>query len=69
MPLIDAMIAAGAATSRRDARQLIDQGSVQLNGEKVTATDTVLNVADSVDHDFSILKKGKRNYFVLDFKK
>ncbi|MBR2596343.1 MAG: tyrosine--tRNA ligase, partial [Solobacterium sp.] len=67
--LIDAMIAAGAATSRRDARQLIEQGSVQLNGEKVAATDAVLNVADAVDHDFSILKKGKRNYFVLDFKK
>ena len=69
MSLIDAMIAAGAATSRRDARQLIDQGSVQLNGAKVAATDAVLHVADAVDHDFSILKKGKRNYFVLDFKK
>lgn len=67
MDLVDALIAAEIATSKRDARQLIEQGSIQVNGEKITDTTTVLAKKDAVDQEFSIIKKGKRNYFVVEF--
>ena len=65
--LIDALVQAEIAKSKGDARKLIQQGSISVNGEKKTALDTVLNKAEAVDGDFSILKKGKKNYFVVTF--
>ncbi len=69
MPLVDALVAGGIASSKRDARQLIQQGSIQVNGQKVTETDAALHQAEAIDQDFTIVRKGKRNYFVFDFKK
>ncbi len=65
--LIDALVIAGISKSKRDARQLIQQGSVQVNGEKTTSLDTVLFKKDAVNEEFTILKKGKKNYTVLTF--
>lgn len=66
--LIDALIAAGAAKSKSDARKLIQQGSVALNGEKASDLNAVLNKADAVNNEFFILKKGKKNWYVLNLK-
>ena len=66
--LIDTLVAAGISKSKRDARQLIQQGSVQVNGVKETSLDKVLNRADAVNREFTILKKGKKNYTLIIFK-
>ena len=66
--LVDTLVEAGIATSKRDARQLIDQGSIQVNGEKVTDGEFTITKDNAIDKEFSIIKKGKRNYFVLEFK-
>ena len=65
--LIDALVEAGVSKSKGDARKLIQQGSVTVNGEKKTSLDTVLTKAEAIDNEFSIVKKGKRNYFVFTF--
>ena len=65
--LIDALVEAGISKSKGDARKLIQQGSVTVNGEKKTSFDTVLTKAEAIDGEFSIIKKGKRNYFVFTF--
>ncbi len=65
--LIDALLEAGVSHSKSDARKLIQQGSVSVNGQKTSAIDAVLSRADAVDQDFTILRKGKKNYIVLTF--
>lgn len=45
----------------------MQQGSISINGSKITAVDAVLAKNDAVNQEFSILKKGKKNYFVLTF--
>ena len=65
--LIDALVEAGICKSKGEARKLIQQGSVSVNGEKKTSLDTVLNKSDAVSEEFTILKKGKKNYFILTF--
>lgn len=66
--LVDVLIAAGAAKSRSDARKLIQQGSVSLNGVRIQDLNTVLNRADAISQEFFILKKGKKNWFVLNIR-
>ena len=65
--IVDALVVAGISKSKGDARRLVQQGSVSINGEKVTALDYVLTKENAVNQEFSILKKGKKNYFVLTF--
>ena len=65
--LIDALVSAGISKSKSDARKLIQQGSVSVNGAKITAIDAVLNKEDAIDRDFTILRKGKKNYFIIRF--
>lgn len=67
IPLIDALVGTGAAKSKGEARRLIQQGSVSVNGQKTTDLNTVLSKATAVDNDFTILRKGKKNYFIVQF--
>ncbi|NLH63491.1 MAG: tyrosine--tRNA ligase [Erysipelotrichaceae bacterium] len=65
--ILDALIQAGACSSKGDARRLVQQGSISVNGTKITAIDEVLKRSEAVKGEFSILKKGKKNYFVITF--
>lgn len=67
--VIDALVSSGVSRSKGDARKLIQQGSVQVNGQKITDIGAVLTKADAIDQEFSILKKGKKNYTILTFSK
>jgi len=67
MNLVDALVAAKIAPSKREARQLIQAGSIQVNGDKVTDTEFTLKQEDAFRQDFTIIKKGKKNYFVITF--
>lgn len=65
--VIDALVSSGVSRSKGDARKLIQQGSIQVNGQKVTDIGAVLTKAEAIDQEFSILKKGKKNYTILTF--
>ena len=67
--VIDALVSSGVSRSKGDARKLIQQGSVQVNGQKITDIGAVRTKADAIDQEFSILKKGKKNYTILTFSK
>lgn len=65
--VIDALVLSGVCKSKGEARKLIQQGSVQVNGQKVTDIAAVMNRAEAIDGEFSILKKGKKNYTIVTF--
>lgn len=65
--LIDALVGAEVCKSKGEARRLIQQGSVSVNGEKTTDIEKVLNKSEAVNEEFTILKKGKKNYYVITF--
>ena len=58
--LLAAMVAAGLCGSNREARQLVQQGGVLVDGEKVTDPKTVLTV-DALNKGV-VIKKGKKVY-------
>ena len=64
--LIDAMVAGGIASSKREARDLLKNG-VLVNGERITDGNYELNREMAFDHSFVTIRKGKKNYFVLSF--
>lgn len=59
VPAIDLLIRTGLVNTRSEARRLIDQGGVRLNGEKVQGLDPVLV------KEGTILQVGKRKFIKL----
>lgn len=64
--LVDVLVQANIASSKREAREWIKQGSIQVNGDKIT--DEMFNVTkDNALHaTLSLIKRGKRNYYVIE---
>ena len=58
--LLAAMVAAGLCGSNREARQLVQQGGVLVDGEKVTDPKAILTV-DALNKGV-VIKKGKKVY-------
>lgn len=65
--LVDVLVAAGLASSKREARTFIESGAISINGSKIT------DVAGSVDENhfvfgISILRRGKKQVSILRVK-
>lgn len=56
--VVDALVACGLCKSRGEARRLIDQGGVSVNGEKVAASDQMIAAQELKDG--AVIKKGKK---------
>jgi tyrosyl-tRNA synthetase len=65
MPLIDAVVASGLASSKGAARRDIEGGGVYVNNIKQGDIARNLGVADALFGRYLLLRKGKRSYAVL----
>ena len=63
--ILDAIITAGMAPSKGQARTLINQGGITLNDEKITDVNYVLSENDFKE-GYAILRKGKKVYHKLE---
>ena len=63
--ILEAIITAGMAPSKGQARALINQGGISLNDEKVTDVNYILEDKDFKD-GYAILRKGKKVYHKLE---
>lgn len=66
--LVDAITTANIASSKREAREWISAGSIQINGEKVTDLEFVVSKDKTIVDNNVIVKRGKRNYYVIKLK-
>ena len=66
-PLIPTLVNLGVCKSNREARDLITGNSISINGEKVTDINYVLNKADAFNQELTIIKKGKKFYYAVEF--
>jgi tyrosyl-tRNA synthetase len=67
LPVIDALVAAGLAKSKGDARRITQQGGAYVNNRRVESADTRLTAADLASQSVMVLRAGKKNYALLRF--
>ena len=65
LSLLDALIHAGLAPSRGQARKDVDGGGIYLNNVRVTESSRSVTTDDLAFGGFLLLRKGKRTYAVL----
>ena len=63
--LVDLVIAAGLATSKSEARRLIEQGGVSVNGASATDLAATTSSFSPLADGSLLLRKGRRDYRLL----
>lgn len=64
--LIDVLVEGKIASSKREARDLITQGSISVNGQKVLSLEAFVTKENAYFKKLSVLRKGKKTYLVVE---
>ena len=64
--LTEALVESGIASSKREAREWISQGSIQVNGERITNNEFIVSKEKALIENKTLIKRGKRNYYVIE---
>jgi tyrosyl-tRNA synthetase len=63
-PMVDLLVATEVCSSRGDARRVIDQGGIRVNGEKVTDAADPVTLVDGV---YALVQRGKKQRHLAIF--
>lgn len=67
MNVVDLLIN-GVCSSKREAREFINNGSITINGDKVTSEDMIISKDKCLHNKYIIVRRGKKKYFIYIFK-
>ncbi len=65
----DALVLCGACKSKREARDLIKGNSISLNGLKINDFNLAILKKEAFGEELAVLRRGKKNWYVLQFDK
>ena len=66
--IVDLLVNNGVCSSKREAREFINNGSITMNGEKVTDVEMVVSRDKALYSKYVILRRGKKRYFIGVYK-
>jgi tyrosyl-tRNA synthetase len=67
LPIVQALVDAGLASSNSDARRAIEQGSVHLNQTRNFKGDAIDPGTDTLHGRYAVLRKGKKQTAIIRF--
>ncbi len=62
--VLDLVVALGAASSKREAREFVSNGAISINGEKVTDINTIVDNSMFIEDTYIVVKRGKKNNYI-----
>ena len=66
--LVDLLVEMGICKSKREAREFITNGSISINGKKITDLEFMVTKEVAIDDKYIIIRRGKKKYFIIVFK-
>lgn len=66
-PLLDVLVESGVFASKGEGRRMIESGGVYINNERIGASDALLTESALSSSRIAVVRKGKKNYFLLKF--
>nr|WP_217983595.1 tyrosine--tRNA ligase [Staphylococcus warneri] len=66
--IIDALIETGIGSSKRQAREDVNNGAIYINGERQQDVNYALTDEDKIEGAFTIIRRGKKKYFMVNYK-
>lgn len=62
--LIDVLVNGGVCSSKREAREFINNGSISVNGEKATDLEMMITKSNCLFDKYVIIRRGKKKYHI-----
>ncbi len=62
--IVEALVEIGAASSKREAREFIQNGSIEIKGNKITDLEKTIEKTDLINDTYLVVKRGKKKYYV-----
>ena len=66
--LVDLLVEMGICKSKREAREFITNGSISINGKKITYLEFMVTKEVAIENKYIIIRRGKKKYFIIVFK-
>ncbi len=65
--LLDLLVASKIVSSRRQAREDLQNGAIYVNGDRIQSVDYELREEDKLSGKHTIIRRGKKKYFLFTF--
>ena len=65
MNIVDALVEVGAAPSKRQSREFINNGAISINGEIVKDLEYIISKDKAIGNTFTVVRRGKKNYYLI----
>ena len=65
--IVEILVAAKISPSKRQAREDVQNGAIYNNGERIQDLDYTLSDDDKIDNELTVIRRGKKKYFVLTY--
>ena len=66
--IVDMLVNTGILSSKREAREFLTNGSISVNGEKVTDQELLVNKSLALYNKYIVVRRGKKKYHLVIFK-
>ncbi|HWQ42739.1 MAG TPA: tyrosine--tRNA ligase [Desulfosporosinus sp.] len=65
--LVDLLIQGGVVSSKRQAREAIASGAIYINDIRHTDVETMVSQLERLDGKYLVVRRGKKNYYLMKF--
>ncbi|MCB8225129.1 tyrosine--tRNA ligase [Staphylococcus aureus] len=65
--IVEVLIKTGISPSKRQAREDVNNGAIYINGERQQDVNYALAPEDKIDGEFTIIRRGKKKYFMVNY--
>lgn len=65
--IVEILVSSSISPSKRQAREDVQNGAIYLNGERIQDLDYTLTEDDKIDGQLTVIRRGKKKYFVLTY--
>ena len=62
--IVDLLVEGKVASSKREAREFVTNGSITINEQKFTDVNQVITKKDSLFDKFLVIRRGKKKYYL-----
>ena len=66
--IVDLLVESGVCSSKREAREFISNGSITLNGEKITDLEFMVTKDKCIESKYLVIRRGKKKYYIGIYK-
>ncbi|HDA2433653.1 TPA: tyrosine--tRNA ligase [Staphylococcus aureus] len=65
--IVEVLIETGISPFKRQAREDVNNGAIYINGERQQDVNYALAPEDKIDGEFTIIRRGKKKYFMVNY--